>query len=64
MRIEDQDEPLTFEGPHRTSDDYVELVRTDDGWKIAKRRSQLIFRRNPDEPVTLEKWTRATGKAI
>ena len=64
VRIEDQEGPLEFEGPHRTSDGYVELVRTDDGWKIAKRRSRLIFRRNPDEPVTLEKWTKATGKAI
>ena len=63
VRIEDQDEPLEFEGPHRTHDAYAELVRTDDGWKIAKRRTQMIFRRNPDEPVTLEIWSKATGKA-
>ena len=62
VRIEDQDDPLEFEGPHRTSDGYVELVRTPDGWKIAKRRSQLIFRRNPGEPVTLEKWSKAANK--
>jgi hypothetical protein len=62
-RIEDQVEPLEFEGPHRTSDGYVELVRAPDGWKIAKRRSRLIFRRNPGEPVTLEKWSKAANKA-
>ena len=32
-RIEDQDGPLEFEGPHRTHDAYVELVRTADGWR-------------------------------
>ena len=63
-RIEDQDGPLEFEGPHRTHDAYAELVRTADGWRIAKRRSEMIFRRNPDEPVTLETWSKESGKAI
>ena len=63
VRVEDQDEPLEFEGPHRTSDGYVEMIRTNVGWKIAKRRSQLIFRRNPGEPVTLEKWSKSAVKA-
>ena len=63
-RIEDQVDPLPFEGPHRTHDGNAELIRTDDGWKISKRRSQIIFRRNPDEPVTLETWSRSVGKAV
>lgn len=64
IRIEDQNGPIEFEGPHRTHDGYAELVRTDDGWKISKRRSEMIFRRNPEEPVTLEVWSKATGKAV
>ena len=62
IRVEDHDGPLAFEGPHRTHDVYTELVRTDDGWKVAKLRSQMIFRRDPDEPVTLEKYAAEKSK--
>ena len=54
--------PLPFEGPHRLTDSKVELVRTRDGWRIARNDSLIVFRRDPGTPVPLETWARQTGK--
>jgi ketosteroid isomerase-like protein len=43
-------------------DCYAALRRTPEGWRIAKRRAPIIFRRNPDEPVRLETWGEKAGK--
>jgi ketosteroid isomerase-like protein len=60
--FETHDGPIPFEGPHRTHDQHDWYVRTDDGWRIAKRVSHEVFRRNPDEPVSLETWASDAGK--
>ncbi len=62
-RIEDQDGPLPFEGPHRLQDFRANFVRTAEGWRIEMRDSSLIFRRNLDEPVAIETWAKSEGKA-
>ena len=54
--------PLPFEGPHRLTDSRVELVRTPEGWRIARNDSLIVFRRDPDAPVPLETWARQEGK--
>jgi ketosteroid isomerase-like protein len=59
---EEMDGPLEFEGPHRVEDDYVELVRTDAGWQIARRREKIIFRRQPKKKVGLEIWAEQEDK--
>jgi len=61
-RIEDSQGPLSFEGPHRIGDQAVKMVRTEDGWRIASLQSNTIFRRNPDKPISLEKWAKSEGK--
>ncbi len=61
-RIEDQEGPLPFEGPHRVGDQGVTMVRTDEGWRIASLQSTTVFRRNLVEPIALERWAKAVGK--
>lgn len=61
-RIEDLDGPLPFDGPHRIADQADNMVRTDEGWRIASLKSNSVFRRNPDEPVSMETWAKAAGK--
>lgn len=60
--FETHDGPIPFEGPHRTHDQHDWYVRTDDGWRIARRLSHIVFRRNPDEPVAIETWAAEAGK--
>ena len=60
--FETYDGPIPFEGPHRTHDQHDWYVRTNEGWRIAKRVSHMVFRRNPDDPVSLETWAAEAGK--
>ncbi len=53
--------PLEFEGPHRLLDCYAELRRTPEGWRISKRRSMIVFRRDPNELVPFEVWGKQQG---
>ncbi len=62
VKLEERDAPLPFEGPHRLGENYAELVRTEEGWKISRRRVSHVFRRNPDERVGLEIWGEEAGK--
>ena len=62
VKYEEHDGPIPFEGPHRLGDNYTEFLRTDEGWRISKRRSNIIFRRNPEERVGLEIWGDEAGK--
>ena len=59
---QEADDPLAMEGPHRLLDSYAELTRTDDGWRISKRRSLIVCRRDPDERVRLETWGESEGR--
>ena len=61
-QFEQSDGPLPFEGPHRLLDCYAEMTRTSEGWRISKRRSLIVFRRDPNEPVRLETWGKKIGK--
>ena len=62
VKFEEHDGPIPFEGPHRTGDNYTEFLRTEEGWRISKRRSNIVFRRNPEERVGLEIWSEKAGK--
>jgi len=62
LKYEEHDGPIPFEGPHRLGDNYTEFLRTEEGWRISKRRSNIIFRRNPEERVGLEIWGDEAGK--
>ena len=59
---QEADDPLAMEGPHRLLDSYAELTRTSEGWRISKRRSLIVFRRDPDEPARLETWGQSERK--
>jgi hypothetical protein len=43
--VADSDGPLPFEGPEKLSNFHAELVRTPDGWRFARRGSQVVFQR-------------------
>lgn len=62
IKFEDQKEAISFVGPHRLMDNYTDLVRTDDGWKILRRSTGQVFRTKPDELVGLEIWGEDAGK--
>ncbi len=38
-------DPLPFEGPDKLSNFHAELVRTPEGWRFARRGSQVVFQR-------------------
>lgn len=63
-RIEDSDKPLPFQGPHRIADQVDKMVLTDEGWRIYNLNSYSVFRRNPDELVTIERWAKSVGKGV
>lgn len=56
IKVEEQDGPLPFEGPHRIMDQGDKMIRTKDGWRTAYRWGKPIFRRDIDQPVQLETW--------
>ena len=60
--FETHDGPIPFEGPHRLTESRVELVRTSEGWRIARNESLIVFRRDPDALVPLETWAQREGK--
>ena len=62
IEYQEADDPLAMDGPHRLLDSYAELTRTPDGWRISKRRSLIVFRRDPDEQVRLETWGENEGR--
>ena len=43
VRNSDSEGPLPFEGPDKLSNFHAELVRTLDGWRFARRGSQVVF---------------------
>ena len=55
------DSPIPNEGANILVDLSEELVRTDEGWRIAQRRAVGVFRRDP-QPIPLETWARDAGK--
>ena len=55
------DNPIPLHGPTFIVDMAEELVRTDEGWRIAKRRAVVVFRRDP-EPIPLETGGRDTER--
>ena len=44
-RRDDTDSPLPFDGPGKLSDFRADLVRTPEGWRFARRGSQVVFQR-------------------
>ena len=55
------DNPIPFEGANILGDMSEELVRTDEGWRIAQRRAVAIFRNDPTL-IPLETWASEAGK--
>ena len=62
IRVEDQDGPLPFEGPHRIMDQGDKMVRTEEGWRTSYRWGKPIFRHDLEQPVQLETWARADAE--
>ncbi len=62
IRIEDSETPIAMEGPRLVVDVADRLVRTDDGWKIARRRGTVIFKRQSDRLLPFEAWAKQEGK--
>jgi hypothetical protein len=62
VKIEERDDPIAFEGPHRLSDCEAEFERTEEGWRISHRQTDQVFRRDLDERFGLEIWGEEAGK--
>jgi hypothetical protein len=60
VKVEDNDGPLPFDGPHRIMDQGDTMIRTEQGWRTSYRWGKPIFRRDIDQPIQLETWA---GKA-
>ena len=56
IRIENNDGPLPFVGPHRIMDQGDTMIRTEQGWRTSYRWGRPIFRRNINQPIQLETW--------
>ena len=56
IRIENNDGPLPFVGPHRIMDQGDTMIRTEQGWRTSYRWGRPVFRRNIDQPIQLETW--------
>jgi hypothetical protein len=61
VRFEEKQGPIPMEGANILVDMADELTRTEEGWRISRRRGTAIFQRNPDRPVPLQSWDK--GKA-
>ena len=55
------DSPIPYEGPTFVADMTEDMLRTDEGWLIARRRAVAIFRRDM-ELIPLETWAVDVGK--
>ena len=55
------DRAIAYEGPNILADMSEQLVRTEEGWRIAQRRAVGIFRHDP-KPIPLETWAKNAGK--
>ena len=62
IRYDQHEGPIAFEGPRQVVDGRDEFTRTDEGWRISKRRGEAVFKRNPDEPLPLHTWADQDGK--
>ncbi len=62
VKYEEHDRPIHFEGPYQLGDNYTELLRTEEGWRIAVLDAQTIFRRNSDGRVGPEIWGKEAEK--
>ena len=63
IRIDQHEGPIAFEGPNLLGDLFDELTRTDEGWRIERRRGYGIFKRESDAPMPIHTWADAEGKA-
>ena len=56
------DGQIDFRGATQLVEQADELTRTEEGWRISKRRGEAVFKRNPDEPVPLHTWGEREGR--
>ena len=56
IRFDQHDGPIAFEGPNLLGDLVDDFVRTDECWRIAKRRGLGVFMRNPEKPFPIHDW--------
>ena len=62
IRIEDREAPIAMEGPRLVVDVADRLVRTGEGWRIARRRGTVVFKRQSDQLLPFEAWAEKEGK--
>ena len=64
IRIEDRKTPIPMEGPSLVVDVVDRLVRTNEGWKIARRRGTVVFKRQANQLLPFEAWAQKEGKIV
>ena len=62
IRFDQHDGAIAFEGANLLGELVDDFVRTDEGWRIAKRRGIGVFMRNPDRPFPIHTWADDEGK--
>lgn len=62
IRYDKHDGPIPFEHATQVVEQWDELNRTVDGWRISKRRGEAVFKRDPAEKIPLHTWAERTGK--
>ena len=62
IRFDQHAGAIAFEGANLLGELVDDFVRTDEGWRIAKRRGIGVFMRNPDKPFPIHTWADDEGK--
>jgi len=62
IRFDQNDGVIGFEGANLLGELVDDFVRTEEGWRIAKRRGLGVFMRNPDKPMPIHTWADEADK--
>jgi len=59
IRYDQHDGPIDFRTATQIVEQADEFTRTDEGWRISKRRGEAVFKRDPSEKLPLHTWADA-----
>jgi len=59
IRYDLHDGPINFRTATQIVEQWDELTRMDEGWRISKRRGEAVFKRDPSEKFPLHTWADA-----